>query len=420
MKITTIGLGYIGFPTSVLFAMHGHEIVGVDVNHRVVETLRQGTVHLEEPGLQEMYREARARGNFQVSQTPSASDAFIIAVPTPNKDDAYKSCDLSYVEAAITSVLPYLENGNLVIIESTIAPRTMEDIVQPMIQAAGFTVGVDVYLAHCPERVLPGNIAYELVHNPRIIGGVTPACTEKAKLLYATVVQGALISATASEAELSKLMENTFRDVNIALANELVKIGGDLQIDALKVIEMANYHPRVNLHAPGPSVGGHCLAVDPYFVAAATPNFSPLIQTARAINTSMPEYVVALTEQLMHDAPTKKISVFGLTYKGNIDDTRESPAMEIVSLLEAQGYDVAKYDPHVEDSVSTMDAACVDSSLILVLTDHAEFVDIAKEATAKMALPQLLDTKNSVKTTATDVKRMDFGNVHLYTQTVTI
>ncbi|MBC2243103.1 nucleotide sugar dehydrogenase [Listeria booriae] len=420
MKITTIGLGYIGFPTSVLFAMHGHEIVGVDVNHRVVETLRQGTVHLEEPGLQEMYREARARGNFQVAQTPSASDAFIIAVPTPNKDDAYKSCDLSYVEAAITSVLPYLENGNLVIIESTIAPRTMEDIVQPMIQAAGFTVGIDVYLAHCPERVLPGNIAYELVHNPRTIGGVTPACTEKAKLLYATVVQGALISATASEAELSKLMENTFRDVNIALANELVKIGGDLQIDALKVIEMANYHPRVNLHAPGPGVGGHCLAVDPYFVAAATPNFSPLIQTARAINTSMPEYVVALTEQLMHDAPTKKISVFGLTYKGNIDDTRESPAMEIVSLLEAQGYDVTKYDPHVAGNVSTMDAACVDSSLILVLTDHAEFVDIAKEATAKMALPQLLDTKNSVKTTAADVKRMDFGNVHLYTQTVEI
>lgn len=420
MKITTIGLGYIGFPTSVLFAMHGHQVVGVDVNRRVVETLSQGRVHLEEPGLEALYREARAMGNFQVSQTPSASDAFIIAVPTPNKDDAYKSCDLSYVEAAITSVLPYLKNGDLLIIESTIAPRTMEDVVRPMIQSAGFTVGVDVYLAHCPERVLPGNIAYELVHNPRIIGGVTPVCTEKAKALYATVVQGALISATASEAELSKLMENTFRDVNIALANELAKIGGDLQIDALKVIEMANHHPRVNLHAPGPGVGGHCLAVDPYFVAAAAPDFSPLIQTARAINTSMPDYVVALTEKLMHDAPTKKIAVFGLTYKGNIDDTRESPAMEIVALLEAQGFEVAKYDPHVAGGVSTMDEACVGSSLILVLTDHAEFVDIAKEATAQMALPQLLDTKNSVKTTAANVMRMDFGNVHLYTQTVEI
>ncbi|MBC1605504.1 nucleotide sugar dehydrogenase [Listeria rocourtiae] len=417
MKITTIGLGYIGFSTAVLFAKQGHEVVGVDVNKHIVERLSRGTVHLEEPGLQELYREVLAVGEFSVSQKPCTSDAFIIAVPTPNKDDTYKSCDLSYVVAAVKSVIPHLEKGNLLIIESTIAPRTMEDVVQPMIQAAGFTVGVDVYLAHCPERVLPGNIAYELVHNPRIIGGVTPACTEKVKRLYATVVQGALISATASEAELSKLMENTFRDVNIALANELVKIGGDLQIDALKVIEMANNHPRVNLHAPGPGVGGHCLAVDPYFVAAAVPNLSPLIQTARAINTSMPDYVVALTEKLMRDAPTKKIAVFGLTYKGNIDDTRESPAMEIVSLLEAQGYDVAKYDSHVAGGISTMEEACAGSSLILVLTDHAEFIDIAKGVTAKMALPRLLDTKNSVKTTAADVLYMDFGNVHLYTQT---
>ncbi|EUJ21748.1 UDP-glucose dehydrogenase [Listeria grandensis FSL F6-0971] len=181
MKITTIGLGYIGFPTSLLFATHGHQVIGVDVNKNVVEMLNQGTVHIEEPGLQELYKEARTIGNFQVSETPSASDAFIIAVPTPNKNDRQKSCDLSYVEAAIESVLPYLENGNLLIIESTIAPRTMEDVVRPMVQAAGFTVGVDIYLAHCPERVLPGNIAYELVHNPRIIGGVTPACTEKIK-----------------------------------------------------------------------------------------------------------------------------------------------------------------------------------------------------------------------------------------------
>ncbi|WP_430534801.1 nucleotide sugar dehydrogenase [Listeria rocourtiae] len=416
MKITTIGLGYIGFPTSVLFAMHGHQVIGVDVNRRVVEMLSRGTVHIEEPGLQELYQEARVLGNFQVSQTPSASDAFIIAVPTPNRDDAYKSCDLSYVKAAITSVVPYLKNGDLLIIESTIAPRTMEDVVRPMIQAAGFTVGVDVYLAHCPERVLPGNIAYELVHNPRIIGGVTPVCTEKAKKLYASVVQGALISATASEAELSKLMENTFRDVNIALANELAKIGGDLQIDALKVIEMANYHPRVNLHAPGPGVGGHCLAVDPYFVAAAAPSFSPLIQTARGINTSMPHYVVSLTEKLMQDAPTQKIAVFGLAYKGNIDDTRESPAMKIVALLEAQGFEVAKYDPHVAIGCLTMKEACSGSSLILVLTDHSEFVTISEEATACMALPHLLDTKNIVKRMAPNVNYMNLGNVYHYTK----
>ncbi|EUJ21747.1 UDP-N-acetyl-D-mannosaminuronate dehydrogenase [Listeria grandensis FSL F6-0971] len=229
------------------------------------------------------------------------------------------------------------------------------------------------------------------------------------------MVQGALIAATSSEAELSKLMENTFRDVNIGLANELVKIGMDLQIDALKVIEMANCHPRVNLHSPGPGVGGHCLAVDPYFVAAASPDFSPLIQTARAINAFMPEFVVELTEKLMQDAPTKKVTVFGLTYKGNIDDIRESPAMEIVALLEARGYEVAKHDPHVVSGDLSMNEACVDSSLILVLTDHSEFIDIASEATARMAIPRMLDTKNIVKTTAENVTRMHLGNVHLHT-----
>ncbi|MBC1499778.1 nucleotide sugar dehydrogenase [Listeria weihenstephanensis] len=416
MKITTIGLGYIGLPTSILFATHGHQVTGVDIRPSVVDTLNQGLIHIEEEGLQALYNEALAAGNFQASLTPTHSDAFIIAVPTPNNDDRYKSCDLTYVEAAVNSIIPYLEEGNLVIVESTIAPRTTEDIVQPMLEQAGFTIGKDIFLAHCPERVLPGNIAYELVHNPRIIGGVTPACTTAAKAMYGTVVEGELIDSSASEAELSKLMENTYRDVNIALANELAKIGTDLHINALKVIEMANRHPRVNLHSPGPGVGGHCLAVDPYFVAAASPSFSPLIQTAREINSSMPAFVVDATEKLMQDAPNKKVTVFGLTYKGNIDDIRESPAMDIFGMLEFQGYDVAAYDPHVASAPLTIEEACADSSLILVLTDHSEFTEIEATATAHMAIPRLLDTKNIVKETAANMTRMHLGNVYEHIQ----
>ncbi|MBC6134921.1 nucleotide sugar dehydrogenase [Listeria booriae] len=397
MKITTIGLGYIGLPTSILFATHGHHVRGVDANPAVVETLNQGYIHIEEEGLQALYNEALQAGNFEAALTPSDSDAFIIAVPTPNNEDEYKSCDLSYVISAVESTIPYLEKGNLLIVESTIAPRTTEDVVQPMLEAAGFTVGEDIFLAHCPERVLPGNIAYELVHNPRIIGGITPACTAVAKKMYQTVVQGELIESTASEAELSKLMENTYRDVNIALANELAKIGLDLEINALKVIEMANRHPRVNLHSPGPGVGGHCLAVDPYFVAAASPTFSPLIQTARQINSSMPHFVVENVTKLMENAPNRKITIFGLTYKGNIDDTRESPAQEISWMLQRAGFDVVEYDPHVAHATMPIEEACHDSSLILVLTDHAEFETIPESATTVMNQARILDTKTIVK-----------------------
>ncbi|MBC1937011.1 nucleotide sugar dehydrogenase [Listeria grandensis] len=410
MKITTIGLGYIGLPTSILFATHGHHVRGVDANPAVVETLNQGFIHIEEEGLQKLYNEALQSGSFEASLTPNESDAFIIAVPTPNKQDAYKSCDLSYVISAVESTLPYLEKGNLLIVESTIAPRTTEDVVKPMLEAAGFTIGEDLFLAHCPERVLPGNIAYELVHNPRIIGGVTPACTAVAKAMYQTVVQGELIESSASEAELSKLMENTYRDVNIALANELAKIGLDLEINALKVIEMANRHPRVNLHSPGPGVGGHCLAVDPYFVAAASPTFSPLIQNARRINSSMPDFIVENVEKLMEIASNKKITVFGLTYKGNIDDTRESPAQEISVMLQHAGYDVTEYDPHVAHANIAIEDACRDSSLILVLTDHKEFETIPVSATDVMDTAQILDTKTIVK--EHDATLFNLGNMH--------
>ncbi|EMG28814.1 UDP-glucose dehydrogenase [Listeria fleischmannii 1991] len=410
MKINVIGLGYIGLPTSVVFASHGVEVRGIDTKKEVVDKLNTGQIHIEEEGLQSLFEEVVNNGMFQAQLEPEEADAFIIAVPTPNKDDEYKSCDTKYVISALHAILPYLKKGNVVIVESTIAPRTMEDVVLPIIEKAGFSVGEDIFLAHCPERVLPGNIVYEMVNNPRIIGGITERCTIEAVKVYQTFVKGELIRSKAGEAELSKLMENTFRDVNIALANELVKVSEKLNIDALKVIEMANLHPRVNLHTPGPGVGGHCLAVDPYFVVASAPEESPLIQTARAINVSMPEFVEAKVDEVMKGAPTNKISILGLTYKGNIDDIRESPAMEIMESLRKK-YDVGIYDPHVSNYSESIEAATTDSSLLLVLTDHNEFKVIDETFIKNMKQAKILDTKNIVKEYPNRVKYFNFGNI---------
>ncbi|CAD7360223.1 UDP-N-acetyl-D-mannosamine dehydrogenase [Staphylococcus schleiferi] len=310
VKLTTIGLGYIGLPTSIMFAKHGVEVLGVDINPQAVASLNQGQIHIEEPGLQEAYEAVLEKGNFKASQTPEEADVFIIAVPTPNNDDTYESCDISIVMRALESIVPYLKSGNTVIVESTIAPRTIDDHVKPFLEQQGYTIGEDLYLVHCPERVLPGKILEELVHNNRIIGGVTPACVEAGKNVYRTFVQGEMIETNARTAEMSKLMENTYRDLNIALANELAKISNHLNINVLDVIEMANKHPRVNIHWPGPGVGGHCLAVDPYFIIAKDPEHSPLIQTGRKINRSMPQFVVDHVKKILQTVNGQKVTVF--------------------------------------------------------------------------------------------------------------
>lgn len=249
-KICVIGLGYIGLPTSAVFAESGCEVVGVDISEKVVNMLNQGHIHIEEPGLGEVIKTQVEKGNFRASLTPEKADAFIVAVPTPNLDDEFRSCDLTYVIQGIKKIIPYLEKGNTVIVESTIAPKSMDDHVKPVLEEAGFAIGSDLYLAHCPERVLPGQILYELRHNNRIVGGITEECTEHAAEVYATFVEGEIIKTEAKTAELSKCMENTFRDVNIALANELAKICDELDINCLDVIQMANKHPRVNIHQP--------------------------------------------------------------------------------------------------------------------------------------------------------------------------
>ncbi len=414
MKLTTIGLGYIGLPTSIMFAKHGLEVLGVDIKQEAVDMLNDGKIHIVEPGLQEALDEVIASGKFRAATQPEEADAYIIAVPTPNNDDEHKSIDISIVMAGVKSIVPLLKKGDTVIVESTIAPRTMDDHVAPYLRDQGFNIGEDIFLVHCPERVLPGQIMHELIHNNRIIGGMTPACVEAGKKVYGVFVQGEMIETEAKTAEMSKLMENTYRDVNIALANELAKICNRLDINVHDVIEMANKHPRVNLHTPGPGVGGHCLAVDPYFVIAEAPEQANLIKLARDINVSMPEYVYNYTKEILAKLDGNKVTVFGLTYKGDVDDIRESPAFDIYELLRADNsIEVVAYDPHVKMDWVEHDIkeAVKDSSLVLVLSDHSVFKEMTDEDFSTMRDKYIFDTKNVIKTEFDDVKYYNYGNI---------
>lgn len=398
-KICVIGLGYIGLPTAAIFARAGFSVVGVDVNKQVVDRLNKGEIIIEEIGLPEVVKEVVDSGRLHASLEPEEADVFIISVPTPIHEDCTANVD--YVRSATEAVVPYLKKGNVVIVESTIPPRTIDDVVAPIIEAAGFNPKEDVALAHCPERVLPGRILIELVENTRIVGGLTAEAAAKAADVYRQIVTGDVIETEAVTAEMSKLMENTFRDVNIALANELAKISARLDVDAHKVIELANKHPRVNIHQPGPGVGGHCLAVDPYFIVEKAPEEALMIQLSRDINNSMPDFVIEQIIKLTSELKEPKIALFGLTYKGNIDDVRESPAIEIVEkVLANPRYDVRIHDPHVRDEqvpfpLVSFEEAVNGANLVVVLADHNEFKMIDKNALlSQMETPVVFDTKN--------------------------
>ncbi|MBF0795133.1 nucleotide sugar dehydrogenase [Mammaliicoccus lentus] len=417
MKLTTIGLGYIGLPTSIMFAKHGVDVVGVDINKEAVDKLNNGQIHIEEPGLQEAYEEVLAKDKFKASLEPERADTFIIAVPTPNNNDEYESCDITLVMSAVKSIVPYLEKGNTLIVESTIAPRTTDDHVKPYLESQGFTIGEDIYLVHCPERVLPGKILHELVHNNRIIGGMTPECVEAGKKVYGTFVQGEMIETNAKTAEMSKLMENTYRDLNIALANELAMVCNNLDINVLEVIKMANKHPRVNIHLPGPGVGGHCLAVDPYFIIAKDPETTTLIQEGRKINRSMPQYVIEESKKILNEVNGNKIVVFGLTYKGDVDDVRESPAFDIYNELRKEtDLEIEAYDPHVELAFVEKDVqkAVKDASLVLILSDHSEFKTLTDNEFEGMRDKIIFDTKNIVKNDFNNTQYYNYGNLYTF------
>ena len=327
--INVIGLGYIGLPTAATLANAGFEVLGVDVRPEIIATINAGDIHIQEPGLDILVRAAVQRGKLRAAPEPSRADVFIIAVPTPIHAD--KSPDLSFVEAATRTIAPVLQRGALVIVESTVPPRTCLDVVAPIIEElTGLKHGADYDLAHCPERVIPGQILTEIIHNDRIVGGTTIEATKRTAALYGSFVKGRLLETDATTAEMCKLMENSFRDVNIALANELANIAEDLQIDIHEAIALANRHPRVNIHTPGIGVGGHCIPIDPWFIASVAPDKAKLIRTARGINDARPHALADRIIAAHRLQPASAIAFFGLSYKSDVDDVRESPAIEVI------------------------------------------------------------------------------------------
>lgn len=353
-KISIIGLGYIGLPTAAMFASKGMSVVGIDVNEDVVNTINRGQIHIIEPELDVAVKNAVETGKLRASLVPESADAFIIAVPTPFKND--KKPDLSYIQAAAKLISPVLKTGDLVILESTSPVGATEKLAnwladfRPDLSVAekGKTV-LDVNVAHCPERVLPGQIMRELIENDRIVGGITSECTEKAISLYKLFVEAECISTDARTAELSKLTENSFRDVNIAFANELSMICDELSVDVWELISLANRHPRVNILQPGCGVGGHCIAVDPWFIVDSAPDSSKLIASARKVNDLKPSWVVKQIAKKCKQKNTKVVTCLGVTFKPNIDDVRESPALLIVEKLLASGFVVNVVEPNIKN-----------------------------------------------------------------------
>lgn len=406
-QVIVMGLGYIGLPTAVILAANAYRVTGVDRDIKLLQELEQGKIHIEEPNLNLLFQQVRSEKKLRFSPQPENADIFIIAVPTPARAD--KSCDMTNVLQAVESILPQLQTGNLLIIESTIPPLSCEEIIKPLLEEAGHKVGENLFLAFCPERVLPGDIVRELLVNNRVIGGFTRRCAQEAAKFYGSFLQGEISLSDLKTAEMTKLLENTFRDVNIALVNEMTRICSHLGIDVLEVIRLANKHPRVKLLQPGPGVGGHCLAVDPYFIVEKAPSLTPLIKTAREVNASMPAFIVEKVQNLVAGMDKPHIAVFGLSYKGNIGDLRESPAWEIVKALRQEGYSIKVFDPHVR-SVSgenSAPAAVKDSDLILILTEHDEFRHLDyDELAADMRTPLVFDTRNIIPARANPFSRI--------------
>lgn len=397
-KICVIGLGYIGLPTSAMFATHGCEVIGVDVNGKVVQALSRGKTRIEEPYLDIMVQAAVRSGHLKAKRKPEEADVFIIAVPTPITED--KKADMDYVVEATEMIIPYLKKGNLVILESTSPTGTVEELLVPILEKSGLKIGEELYVGHSPERVLPGKILWELVNNNRIVGGINRISAEKIRDLYKIFVNADIYLTTATTAEMCKMMENTFRDVNIALSNELAKICEKTGVNAWEVIELCNKHPRVDLHQPGPGVGGHCLAVDPWFIIEKNPDLAKIIELSRRTNDDMPYHVLDRIDEILKDIKrNKKITILGITYKPDIDDIRESPILKLIDLIDGRkDYEVIIYDPYVKThkyQEKDLIEAAKDSDLIVLGVNHDVFRSLPLNEIAKvMRNKNFLDTRN--------------------------
>jgi UDP-N-acetyl-D-mannosaminuronic acid dehydrogenase len=400
-RICVLGLGYIGLPTASTFATHGLQVTGVDVNAHVVETLREGHLHIQEPGLSALVHAALHSGNLVIASKPEPADAFIIAVPTPFYDD--KRADLSFVISAAESIVPYLKSGNLVVLESTSPPQTTAKIVAPILERSGLVAGVDFDLAYSPERVLPGQILRELVENARVIGGVTPASARAGREMYAVFVKGEIFETDSTTAEMVKLMENTYRDINVAIANEFSRLAERFGIDIWEAIGIANHHPRVKILNPGPGVGGHCISVDPWFLVEAAPDITPLIHMARIVNDAQPEFVVELVKRALgEDLTGKRVAALGLSYKADVDDLRESPAIEVARLLvearcQVKAFEPCKPEAAIEGltTVPSLEEALGGAEIVLLLVGHKVFRGLDAQAVVKMTPARVVvDTIN--------------------------
>jgi UDP-N-acetyl-D-mannosaminuronic acid dehydrogenase len=375
-EVVVVGTGFVGLPLALVLAEHGKQVVGVDIDENLVDAINDRTLHLDESQLQELVESDRVNEHLEASTTPTAGDAFVISVPTPLAEQT-KTPDLTYVVDAIESILPYLEAGDLINIESTIPPLTCERTIVPLIEEAGFSVGEEIQLAHSPERILPGNVFKEIIHNDRIIGGVTEASRHRAAKIYEPFLDAHIHYTDLLSAELCKLMENTFRDVNIALANEFALVGEQFDVNMNDVIELANHHPRVDILTPGIGVGGHCLPVDPWFLNDVSPERTTLITDARRINERMPRLAARKVRRAVADLIDPHILALGLTYKPDTNDMRNSAAVAVVDDLDADGYDITRYDRYVDADGDVNLAALierVEPDVVLQLVPHADTV----------------------------------------------
>lgn len=405
-SVSMIGLGYIGLPTAAMLASRKIKVIGVDINQHAVDTINRGEIHIVEPELDIIVQAAVTQGYLRATTTPEPADAFLIAVPTPFKGD--HEPDLSYVEAATKSIAPVLKKGDLVILESTSPVGTTEQMADWLAQARNdlsfphqHGEQADINVAYCPERVLPGKVVHELVSNDRVIGGMTQRCSQRATELYKTFVDAECLPTNARTAEMCKLTENSFRDVNIAFANELSIICDKLDINPWELIKLANHHPRVNILQPGPGVGGHCIAVDPWFIVSKTPEEARLIHIARQVNDAKPQYVVDQVLRAATAMTEPVIACLGLAFKPDIDDLRESPAMEVVQLLANQKIGrLLVAEPHIERlppsltkfniELASAEEAVRRANIVVMLVSHQVFYAINR---AQLEGKQVIDTR---------------------------
>ncbi|MBU2879724.1 UDP-N-acetyl-D-mannosamine dehydrogenase [Aliiglaciecola lipolytica] len=393
-KVSVIGLGYIGLPTAAVIASRGVEVIGIDVSEKAVDTINQGKVHIVEPDLDMVVQAAVTMGKLRASLTPEPADAFMIAVPTPFKEG--KKPDLSFIEKAANAIAPVLEKGNLIVLESTSPVGATEKLtawlqeLRPDLHFPGHSSQEpDMFVAHCPERVLPGRVLEELVSNDRIIGGMSAECSDKAIELYDVFVRGNCLKTTARTAEMAKLTENSFRDVNIAFANELSMICDELHINVWDLIALANRHPRVNILTPGPGVGGHCIAVDPWFIVDSAPETARIIRTAREVNDGKPGFVIGKVQKAADEFKRPVIACLGLAFKPDIDDLRESPALDITLRLAQMGLGkVLAVEPNIHALPDKLVAAGIEllpietalerANIVVVLVNHKQFKGLDK------------------------------------------